>query len=166
VMRHIRSVIANTDTPSWLRSVPRGFGDAAAGTMKADEWRTMYSIYLPLALVDLWGEGSSHPSPEFSMKFSRVSDHTMTLVSAIIIACKRTMTEACATAYRDCLIKWVGDLTDIHPHTGHRPNHHMAFHIYDFLLLFGPVWSWWCFAFERLIGQLRRLPSNHKIGES
>ncbi|KAF8579441.1 hypothetical protein K439DRAFT_1620550 [Ramaria rubella] len=105
VMRHIRSVIANTDNPSWLSSVPHGFGDAAAGTMKADEWRTMYSIYLPLALVALWGEGSSHPSPELSMKFSWVLDHTMALVSAIIIACKRTMTEARATAYRDCLIK-------------------------------------------------------------
>ncbi|KAF8574110.1 hypothetical protein K439DRAFT_1373381 [Ramaria rubella] len=76
------------------------------------------------------------------------------------------MTEARATAYHDYLIKWVGDLTDIHPHAGHQPNHHMAFHIYDFLLLFGPVWSWWCFAFEQLIGQLQRLPSNHKIGES
>ncbi|KAF8573194.1 hypothetical protein K439DRAFT_1376148, partial [Ramaria rubella] len=151
----IRSVIANTGTPSWLRSIPRSFGDVAAGTMKADEWQTMYSIYLPLALVALWGEGSSHPSPELSMKFSQVLDHTMAFFSAIIIACKQTMTEAHATAYYDCLIKWVGDLTDIHPHAGHQPNHHMALRIYDFLLLFGPVWSWWCFAFERLIGQLQ-----------
>ena len=46
-----------------------------------------------------------------------------------------------------------------------RPNQHVAFHIYDFLLLFGPVVSWWSFPFERIIGELQRMPSNHKIGE-
>jgi hypothetical protein len=38
VMKHIRDVIANTATPSWLNSVPHNFGDAAAGPLKADEW--------------------------------------------------------------------------------------------------------------------------------
>ncbi|KAJ6537918.1 hypothetical protein B0H19DRAFT_962152 [Mycena capillaripes] len=60
------------------------------------------------------------------------------------------MTVECATAYRTFLKTWVEGLTVHHPHTLHhakRPNVHVAFHIYDFLLLFGPVISWWCFPF-------------------
>ncbi|KAJ7610392.1 hypothetical protein FB45DRAFT_751377 [Roridomyces roridus] len=40
----------------------------------------------------------------------------------------------------------------------------MAFHIYDFLLLFGPVISWWTFPFERIIGFLERINTNNHIG--
>ncbi|KAI5980970.1 hypothetical protein EDD15DRAFT_2380662 [Pisolithus albus] len=55
VMQRIQQVIKDTHTPSWVRSVPHNFGDARAGTLKADEWRTMVTIYLPLALISLWG---------------------------------------------------------------------------------------------------------------
>lgn len=45
-MVHIREVIKDMVTPSWLESVPHNFGDALAGTLKADEWRTWQpSIY-------------------------------------------------------------------------------------------------------------------------
>lgn len=153
-------------TPSWLGSVPYNFGDAAAGNLKADEWRTMFTVYLPIALVSLWGEGTSHPSAGVAEKLRDVLDHTMSLVSAVTLACMRTVTRDRTEAYRDYVATWVRDLNRLHPHIGHRTNNHMAFHIYDFLLLFGPVHSWWCFPFERLIGRLQRLPTNHKFGES
>ncbi|KIM50814.1 hypothetical protein SCLCIDRAFT_33959 [Scleroderma citrinum Foug A] len=35
---HICKVICNTSTPLWFTSVPKNFGDQAAGTVKADEW--------------------------------------------------------------------------------------------------------------------------------
>ncbi|KAJ7202405.1 hypothetical protein GGX14DRAFT_370407 [Mycena pura] len=40
----------------------------------------------------------------------------------------------------------------------------MAFHIYDFLLLFGPIISWWTFPFERVIGFLQKINTNDHIG--
>ncbi|KAE9391973.1 hypothetical protein BT96DRAFT_831255 [Gymnopus androsaceus JB14] len=40
----------------------------------------------------------------------------------------------------------------------------MASHIYDFLKLFGPVISWWCFPFERLIGALQKVNTNDHVG--
>ncbi|KIM55558.1 hypothetical protein SCLCIDRAFT_81784, partial [Scleroderma citrinum Foug A] len=54
VMRHIQSVIKEATIPSWVRSVPKDFGEAKAGTLKADEWCMLATIYLPLALVSLW----------------------------------------------------------------------------------------------------------------
>ncbi|KAF8867824.1 hypothetical protein BD779DRAFT_1615764 [Infundibulicybe gibba] len=68
-------------------------------------------------------------------------------------------------AYHKYMISYIEDLSDTHPDVTKRTNHHMALHIYNFLLLFGPVHSWWCFPFERLIGILQRLPTNNKFGK-
>jgi hypothetical protein len=165
-MRRIKDVIRDTTTPSWLESVPHNYGDAAAGTVKADEWRNLSTIFIPLALISMWGKGSSHSSPQNAIKFRHILDHTMLLVSAISLACMRTMTQTRASAYMDCMTGYLKDLVIIHPETNYRPNHHMSMHLPYFLRLFGPVRSWWCFPFERLIGQIQRLLSNHKIGGS
>ena len=108
VMKRIQDVIANTTTPSWLNSVPYNFGDAAAGPLKADEWRTITTVYIPLALISLWGDdGTSRPA---TAKFSHILDHTMALVSAVSVACLRTMTEARRSAFRRCMAMWVSGL--------------------------------------------------------
>lgn len=164
-MQRIKDVIKGTATPSWINLVPYNFGDSIAGTLKADEWRTMATIYLPLALISLWGEGTPHSSPDVASKFRQIIDHTMTLVCAVYLACKRTVNQARADAYLKNITIYNTDLLKIHPKASHRTIHHVAMHIYDFLLLFGPVRSWWCFPFERLIGQLQRLHSNHKFGK-
>jgi len=166
-MTRIQELIRDMATPSWLPPVPYNFGDAAAGTLKADEWRTVTTVYIPIALISLWGgRAASHASQATANRLKMVLDHTMALVSAIILACMRTTTETRMTAYLNYLRTWVSELRIHHPDVEYWVNHHMAFHIYDFLRLFGPVRSWWCFPFERLIGQLQRLPHNHKHGMS
>jgi hypothetical protein len=164
VLYHVRSVIQNTITPSWLPSLPQNFGDSAAGKLKADEWRILLTVHLPIALVSLWGGRIAQP-PHIAEKLRQVLYHTMNLVSAIHIACLRTMTLDRANAYRQYIAAWVKDLPSLYHSVEARTNNHMAFHIHDFLLLFGPVRSWWCFPFERLIGHLQRLPHNHKFGQ-
>lgn len=67
VIDHICDVICHCDKPSWLSSVPQNFGDASAGTLKADEWKIMCTVYLLIALVTLWGAGSSHATPEIGV---------------------------------------------------------------------------------------------------
>ncbi|KAJ7604975.1 hypothetical protein FB45DRAFT_767830 [Roridomyces roridus] len=77
------------------------------------------------------------------------------------------MTRERAGAYRRLLKTWVDGLTVNHPHTlnhAKRPNIHVAFHIYDFLLSFGPIISWWCFPFERVIGYLQRIHTTNRVG--
>jgi hypothetical protein len=112
VMQHIKDVICDTFTPSSVSSVPYNFGDAAAGTLKADEWWTLFTIYIPIALV-----------------------------TAISIACLHIMTHECASAYQAYIAAWLHKLRTIYPNVDDRTNDHMAFHIYDFLLLFSPVHS-------------------------
>ena len=117
------------------------FGDAAAGPLKADGWWMMTTVYIPLALISLWGDdGTSRPA---TAKFSHILDHTMASVSAVSVACLQTMTEPRRSACHHCMAMWVGGLQKIHSGSNNCVNGHMALHIYDFLCLFGPVHSWW-----------------------
>jgi hypothetical protein len=133
--------------------------------MKAAEWRLIATMYLPLALISLWGDGFLDSSDQSAVTLHSVLDHTMLLCTALHIGCMRIMTKQRIEAYRAHITRFVQDLQNIHPHANFYPNHHMAQHIYDFLYLFGPVQSWWCFPFERLIGLLQHLPQNHKSGK-
>jgi hypothetical protein len=165
VMECIRDVIKNTSTPSWLHSVPYNFGASQAGSLSADEWRSMATVYLPLAFVRLWGDAPPTPLQDAS-DFQFVLDHSMALFSAVRLACLRTMTHERREAYRAHMIQYVSGLSsELYKTSQARPNHHMALHIHNFLKLFGPVRGWWCFPFERLIGLLQRLPINHKFGK-
>lgn len=165
-LEYIQHVIKATDTPSWINSVPHNYGEASAGSIKADEWRILSTVYLPLALVTLWGDENGAPPPEGSY-FLKVLDHTMALFQAVTLVVRYTMTNKRATQYRNFIREWVEGLHTLHPHTvehADRANVHASFHLYDFLLLFGPVISWWCFPFERLIGVLQKITTNDMIG--
>lgn len=164
----IRSVIREAEMPSWFNSVPYNFGDARAGTLKADEWRSFATVYLPIALVKAWGLGSTHQSDFLAKSLQGALDHTMQLVCAVQLACYRTTSSERASAYRECIVAFLRDLPTQYPGRKARyvDNSHASVHIYDFLLLFGPVHSWWTFPFERLIGLLQSLPSNHKLSTS
>lgn len=106
----------------------------------------MTTVYVPIVLISLWGDdGTSRPA---TARFSHILDHTMALVSAVSVACLWTMTEARKSAFCHCMAMWVSGLQKIHSGSNNRVNGHMALHIYDFLRLFGPVRSWWCFPFE------------------
>jgi len=157
VLERVRAVIADTHTPSWICSVPRNYGEAAAGTLKADEWRTLGTIYLPIALISLWGT----EEPSLTSLELRILRHTMLLVSAVSLAMKHTTTQGRMTAYRENMLEYIKGIPGLYPGVNARTNHHVAVHIYDFLELFGPVKSWWCFPFERLIGFLQNLTHNH-----
>ena|SRR5437870_2470944 len=164
VIQHIQQVVKTTAVPTWFQTVPSNVGDAAAGTLKAAEWRSLATLYLPLALTTLWGEGTSHPSEQEAQTLREILDNSMILFIATRMICSRTMTRDRVTAIRACMSVYVRRVQEIHPHFIPRPNHHMAQHIADFLDDFGPVHSWWCFPFENLIGILQRLPTNHKSG--
>ena len=125
----------------------------------------MKTVYLPIALISIWGQGTSHALPAIAESLWKALDQTMALVSAVSLVCLHTMTPDRMTAYRENILTWIANLQVIHPTAEHRINEHMAVHIFDFLKLFGPVHSWWCFPFEHLIGQLQHLPNNHKFGQ-
>ncbi|KAJ7110437.1 hypothetical protein C8R44DRAFT_633882 [Mycena epipterygia] len=145
----------DTDTPAWVHHVPKNYGEPAAGSIKADQMRLVMTIYLPIALVIMWAEQTGPDAGHFRA----LLNHAMALFQAVTIVCRYAMTPERATAYRKYLKQWVDDLYICHPHTKYLPKRtivHIAFHIYDFIELWGPVLSWWAFPVERLIGLLQK----------
>ncbi|KAF9256928.1 hypothetical protein L218DRAFT_158633 [Marasmius fiardii PR-910] len=137
-LAHIQHVIKAVVTPAWLHSVPKNFGEPKAGSIKADEWRILSSLHLPLALVTLWGDDDgcvpSNDDTEEGLLF-RVLDHTMALFQATIICCWLTTSPSHAADFCRYLDIWVGNLCSLFPHTRkHTPhtNIHAAGHIFDF----------------------------------
>ncbi|KIK53087.1 hypothetical protein GYMLUDRAFT_77589 [Collybiopsis luxurians FD-317 M1] len=85
---HIQKVIRETVTPSWLNSVPKDFGEPKAGSVKADEWRTLSTLYLPIALTTLWGDNNGlAPADDESDSghLFKALEHTMVLFQATVI---------------------------------------------------------------------------------
>ena len=150
-------------TPSWMTSVPSQIGCSFHGKLKADQWRALGTTHLLLSLTRLWGfPGDGSPR---SVRCLEILEVTASLISAVAIATSHTVTSASASAYQKNMLDYINGIKRLFPDYQLHPNHHMSLHISEFLLLFGPVHSWWTFPFERLIGTLQRMPNNGKIGK-
>ncbi|KAJ7136506.1 hypothetical protein C8R43DRAFT_893851 [Mycena crocata] len=146
--------------PSWMTSVPPKFGgESSDGKLKADQWRTLGTVYMPITLIRLWcaSEAGSYRRELLEL--------TMDLVSAVILASSRVTSPSNANHCKKFLLKYRAGLNKLFPDYKCHPNHHMALHIPDFLELFGPIHGWWTFPFERLIGKLQKVRTNYKPGK-
>ena len=151
-------------TPSWMTSIPSQIGSSSHGKLKADQWRTLGTIHLLLSLTHLWGfQVDSSPHSIWCLE---ILDITMSLISAIVIATSHTVTATSASVYQKHMLDYINGIKHLFPDYRLHPNHHMSLHISEFLLLFGPVHSWWTFPFERLIGTVQRMPNNGKLGKT
>ena len=116
----------------------------------------------PSVLVRLWSVVEvGNPRSE---RCRKILDVTMSLLSAVAVACSRVTSQEHADLYLKNMHSYLIGLKGLFPEYSFRPNHHMAVHLYDYLLLYGPVHSWWTFPFERLIGIVQRISTNYKIG--
>lgn len=164
VLSRIHEVIKNAITPAWITNPPADTGLPQAGTLKADHWRTLFTIHIPLALLSLWKENSPIASSN-AFHMSSVLSTSMHLTCAAIMMTKNTLTPQRRDSFRHSLRQHIIGLKENFP--GFLlPSHHLAQHISIFMDSMGPVRNFWCFPFENLIGKLQRTPTNHKVGAS
>ncbi|KAE9382482.1 hypothetical protein BT96DRAFT_845459, partial [Gymnopus androsaceus JB14] len=150
-------------TPSWLKRPPFDVGLPRAGTLKAEHWRSLFCIFVPLALLSLW-QPTSPISAQNAIQMRPALDTVMDLTCASLVMNKSNLTGVDRERFRHFYCQHVHGLKTHFP--GFQlPTHHLGFHIYDFMDQFGHTRNWSCFRGERLIGKLRRIPINHKLGE-
>jgi len=159
-MQEIHSDISNMIQPSWLTSVPHQLG--SSGKLKSDQWRVLGTTFLPVSLIRLWS--SEDPENPRSVRCRKICSITMSLLSAVSIACAQTTSTKHADAYLQHMMAYLEGLKELFPDYKFHPNHHMALHLHEYIRFYGPVHSWWTFPFERLIGILQRLSTNYKSG--
>jgi hypothetical protein len=163
-MKEIWKDIRDTVKPSWVTSAPPNLGSASHGKLKADQWRAVGTIYLPLSLIRLWTQ-SKDIDDDRAQRCKDILNVTMLLFSAIILASSQETSRAHAEQYLQHMSAYMEGVKKLFPDYKFRPNHHMAIHLPDYLIRYGPVHGWWTFPFERLIGMLQRTTTNCKIGE-
>ena len=146
-----------------MTSVPANLGSANHGKLKADQYRALGTAYLPISLVRLWGNVTA--GDERSARCRQILDITMSLLSAVSIASSRSTSRVNADLYLQYMKSYIAGVRSLFPDYKFRPNHHMALHLHEYLLQFGPVHAWWTFPFERVIGMLQRIPTNGKQGK-
>jgi hypothetical protein len=159
----IRTDIKNLVTPSWMTSVPANLGSANHGKLKADQYRALGTVHLPISLIHLWSNTTIGNAR--SERCHKILNVTISLLSAVSIASSRSTSRAAAELYLQHMQSYLEGIKALFPEYQFHPNHHMAMHLHEYLIRYGPVHAWWTFPFERVIGMLQRIPTNYKPGE-
>jgi hypothetical protein len=162
-MNELCSDMEHMHTPSWLTSVPANLGKPSHGKLKADQWCTLGTTYLPVSLICLWDR--LEYDDQCSRQCKKLLAVTLSLISAVIVASSRTTSQEKADLYLHHMQTYLNGLCKLFPQYRFLPNQHMALHLAEYLRFYGPVHSWWTFPFERLIGMLQRIPNNFQDGK-
>ena len=157
VQKQLRLDISNMVIPSWIEKPPRNFGSVSHSKLKADQWRTVGTIFMAVTLVRLWG-CSNAPEQDRAALVNFVH-----LVIAVDSATWHSMSKSRAALFNKHMEQYVKGLRTLYKHPL-VPNHHMSLHLRPCLEQFGPVYGWWLYPFERYNRLLQRLNSNYKPG--
>ncbi|KAJ3831623.1 hypothetical protein F5878DRAFT_549299, partial [Lentinula raphanica] len=159
VLAQVHRCIRDVVVPSWISKPPFDCCLKSGGTLKADNWRLLSSLYLPLALLSLWTKDSPLRADDFT-EMEDVLNTAMHLTCASILMAKQTMPQQRRELFLQHYKAHIEGLKRIFPGFG-VPSHHVGFHVYDFVRLFSTVRNFWCFSGERLIGSFQKISTNH-----
>ena len=59
LLSHIQSGLAAVTVPSWVEWPPTNLGKKRHSKLKADTWRILFTVFLPLILLELWHDAST-----------------------------------------------------------------------------------------------------------
>lgn len=152
------SDMGKTYLPSSVTPLPKNVGSAQAGSLGADEWRTLCLIHLTITLIRLWG--SNMPARE-----SQMLKNFMDLVTAVKLASMRTTCASRIRSYEFHMQRYLSQLLVLYPGATVTPNHHLSLHLPEILDRFGPSHVFRAFVFERGNLVLQQTSTNNKMGQ-
>ncbi|GBE87684.1 hypothetical protein SCP_1103610 [Sparassis crispa] len=159
--------------PSHVTRLPKNLGENQS-LKKADKWRRLLTI-MPILLWVCWKDEhdripnvtppippNAKTRPTHSRNCKSIYFTILLLCAGICIlaSCKISMSQAqigqdFLTQYNRKMQELGVDLTI---------NNHLSTHFAKFIKLFGPVYGWWLFAFERFNGMFERVNTNGHDG--
>lgn len=154
-LAEIQTDISRVVVPSWFTKLQPTFGEIHNGKLKAAEWHSLFSTYLPITLTRIWGRRLDR---RLQLK------GVLLLAMLVNVACSTTVSPISmefAGAAARLYLQFISTLGD----EALRVNHHLALHLPFFMELHGPSRTHWAFPYERLIGKIQRLLRNPQIGE-
>lgn len=149
----------NTLLPTWLAPPPPNIGSAKTGKLKADTWRTFFTVTLVITMIHLWGGTDATPHEE------RLLDNFLALATAIRWATARYTSAKHIEIVEEQMSHYFTTFLKLFPPDQLTPNHHASLHLVEFLKAYGPVHGWWTFPFERYNGIIQRQNMNNRPGK-
>ncbi|KAI0703502.1 hypothetical protein C8T65DRAFT_578774, partial [Cerioporus squamosus] len=146
--------------PSAIGRAPPNVGSAGAGTLSADQWRTLCMVHLVVSLTRLWGW---LPAED---RRRELLDNFLDLVAAVRYGNVRRTSRSRISTYNYHIFRYVRGLRRLFPEQDLVPNHHLALHHGEVLENFGPSHAYWGFPFERKIRILRHAKINYRHGNA
>jgi hypothetical protein len=157
-MSKIHECIANAIVPSWITRPPQNLGDKSHGKLKADQWYTLFTIFLPMVLPELWLASGKHQD-------SALLDNFHDLVMCTNIIGSYTTSNSIADNYLHHYIRYRRTSETLFPMVATRPNHHYAMHNAELMKFWGPLPLLSEFPFEQHNGTLQKINTNWHICE-
>ena len=117
----------------------------------ADEWQPLLTI-TPVLLWWCWknnGDDIPNTPPPIPPNVTQVPEHSQNpslIYAAVHILASRSISMTQTHLRQTFLTEYVKVLLELQVHLV--INHHMAMHYLRMIKPFGPVYSWWLFAFE------------------
>lgn len=158
VMAEMERDAASMIVPSWLVKPPENWGTTQHGKLKADEWRTVGLILLPITLARLWG--SSTP------RFRYMLENYMKFTSSLRLAYSRAVTQEQCDKFRDGWFSFLRGFKQLYPTSALVSNHHNMGHVPEMIMEWGPNLYWRANNYERYNGIVQKNLTNMKSGKT
>ena len=160
-LRKMAKVFARLQLPSHVQALPVRLLTSAAGSLKADSWRVLFTIYLVAAVPEIWASASSRQHDQL--------DNLFHLISAVNLASAQSVDDRSATRFDNHFISYRRGLDDLYHFGAEKPgriNLHLGSHVGGWMRLWGPLWWTSEWAGERFIGIIGRINNNRRFGSS
>jgi len=155
----IHECIAGANIPTWIARPPRNLGEKSHGKLKADQWLTLFTIFLPLILPEIWlASRKTHDAALLNNFYD--------LVKCTNIVCSYSASNFSADDYLYHYIKYRQSSKTLFPGVTTRPNHHYAMHNAELMKFWGPLPMISEFPYEQHNGTLQKIKTNWHICEA
>ncbi|KAL5512094.1 hypothetical protein ACEPAG_3615 [Sanghuangporus baumii] len=163
----LNAYVNEFEMPSWLGRLPSEVGYPAAGSLSADEYKTLALVYRPIVIPFVWSEWQpvaakdheaalkrwrkkpgSDPEPRIRMHEDEPANF-LKLAATLKILLGRSIRDVDIERAKKNLLEYLQGYLKLHPEDV-KPNFHWVVHLFDQIYDYGPVYSFWTFIFERL----------------
>ena len=146
----IEKRMSQMQAPYSIGRLPLKIGSGFSG-FTADQWRNWTVSYSPIALRDVL--------PREHLQY------WLLFVKACSLLCTRYLKKGNIQLADQYLQLFCTKYEEVNGKEACTPNMHLHLHLKECLNDYGPLYSFWCYAFERYNGMLGRFPTNQKVIE-
>ncbi|THU85798.1 hypothetical protein K435DRAFT_684902 [Dendrothele bispora CBS 962.96] len=160
VMKEIYRDMDNIFLPTWMDSAPRDWGSARRGKLKANEWKMLTLVHVPITLIRLWG---THPVE----RKRDMLDNFMALAQALRIADFHSLQRQDIFSFNKHITHYLKTLQELYQASDEsilKPHHHALMHMGEDLAFMGPNHARNTMPCERYIHFMQNRNLNNQFG--